>query len=112
MLQDTREEWEREFDRLFIEENVWEGEDKYTKNVGVGNIKDFIRSTLAAKKEAWRSRLEAMKKVGLTTRIRGDDDFESTCCEECGDYDDCDCSGYNQAIDEIIRIIKEKNTGK
>jgi hypothetical protein len=22
-------------------------------------------------------------------------------CKYCGDYDDCDCSGYNEAIDKI-----------
>ena len=38
--------WEEEFDRIFVNENVWQGEDEYTKNVPIGNIKSFISQLL------------------------------------------------------------------
>ena len=52
-----REDWEKEFDKIFVYENVWQGEDEYTKNVPIGNIKDFIRSLLT------RTRQEEREKV-------------------------------------------------
>ena len=42
----SQEKWEQDFDRQFIDENYWQGEDDFTKNVAVGNIKHFIRTAL------------------------------------------------------------------
>lgn len=59
--------WEKEFDRLFIEDNVWEGEDEYTKNVAVGNIKDFIASEIASAEA--RGAAEALRLCKLGAKV-------------------------------------------
>lgn len=52
--------WEEEFDRLFVDENIWQGEDEYTKNVPIGNIKNFISSV---RHQAQLEILERVEKV-------------------------------------------------
>ena len=39
----TKKNWEKEFDRVFITENLWKSDDGYTANVTVDRVKDFIR---------------------------------------------------------------------
>lgn len=63
----TSSEWEERFDRRFIEENGWEGENAYTKNVAVGNIKDFIREIITRTRE---EAFEEGKKV-VVEHIKG-----------------------------------------
>ena len=52
------EKWEKEFDRIFVDENVWQGEDDYTKNVPIGNIKKFIESLLEERDTYWKERVD------------------------------------------------------
>lgn len=37
---------EKEFYRRFVDENVWQGEDEYTKNVAIGNILEFMKECI------------------------------------------------------------------
>ena len=46
------EESVAEFYRIFNTENVWQGEDDWTKNVPIGNLEDWLRKTLTAEREA------------------------------------------------------------
>lgn len=35
-------DWEKEFDRIFVDENLWKSDDEFTANVPIENIKAFI----------------------------------------------------------------------
>ncbi len=43
-------------------------------------------------------------KTGIEEYYDGQDEQYFT-CKECGGYDECDCSGYNQAILDIKDIL-------
>lgn len=77
-----KEWWLEEFERLFIHENVWQGEDEYTKNVAVGNIEDFIRYVVKKMKtlkykgkcikmheDTWKLLKEERIKTGLSWNL-------------------------------------------
>jgi hypothetical protein len=36
----------KEFHKIFDEQNVWQGEDEYTKNVPIGNLEDWIAQAI------------------------------------------------------------------
>lgn len=44
-------EWEKEFDRVFVDENMWKSDDEFTANVPIDNIKKFISIVLARHEE-------------------------------------------------------------
>lgn len=44
--------WRERFKKEFIDENPWQGEDEYTKNVAVGNVENFIERELARQRES------------------------------------------------------------
>lgn len=70
--------------------------------IGWGNNED----NSASFKEELVKKIEGMKRDGAITGVFPGDDFETTSCDRCGDWNDCDCSGYNEAIDDIIKLIK------
>jgi len=41
-----------DFYRIFDTENVWQGEDDWTKNVPIGNLEDWLRKTLTDQRTA------------------------------------------------------------
>lgn len=46
------------------------------------------------------------KKIGISEYV--DDDGETYyTCKQCGDYDDCDCSGFNEALDQVQKVLEE-----
>jgi len=60
----TNAEIEKEFDRVFVTENLWKSDDELTANVPIDNIKKFIFSTLDERMEWVRGMIE-----GRTTRF-------------------------------------------
>lgn len=48
MTHNTREVEEvvKEFYKIFDTDNLWQGEDEWTKNVPIGNIEQWLRTTL------------------------------------------------------------------
>lgn len=48
MTNNTREVEEvvKEFYKIFDTDNLWQGEDEWTKNVPIGNIEQWLRTTL------------------------------------------------------------------
>lgn len=63
-------------------------------------LQDYIQKDI--------ERLEGMKRKGLETKVRGNDDFESISCDFCGGYDECNCEGFNEAIQTIIDIKRKE----
>ena len=63
---ETVEGWSDRFYKQFVEGNVWQGKNDFTKNVAIGNIESFIQSELdlALTKERTRVNevLEGLKK--------------------------------------------------
>ena len=45
------ENWEEEFDRVFVTENLWKSDDEFTANVPIDNIKSFISSLLTTREQ-------------------------------------------------------------
>ena len=53
-----------DFYRIFDTENVWQGEDDWTKNVPIGNLEDWLRKTLTADRTALLTELrESIQKI-------------------------------------------------
>lgn len=59
--------------------------------------------------DSWIASLKSSKKEGLQEKEYTDDGQTYTCpsCKECGDHDDCDCSGYNSALEDQISSLEE-----
>ncbi len=53
--------WEVEFDRVFVTENLWKSDDEFTANVPIDNIKKFITSRLTLQRKEMREMVEKMK---------------------------------------------------
>lgn len=101
--QNLREEW---LNYLTLE--IYYGSLNEAKRKDAELFADWWLSKFSTSLDELAETIEGKRKKGLETKERGDDEFESTLCEECGGYDECDCSGYNQAIDDFKEIIKSK----
>jgi len=79
-----KKEWQE-----FVEKQIWEGEDEYTKNMGVGNVSDWwiekIDSILKSKQEEIEKAMENMKKNPKKDIVY--------------------CTSYELAIDDLKPII-------
>ena len=55
--------------------------------------------------------VEGMRKVGIREYERIEEYEQgyarAVYCKECGGYDECDCEGYNTALDDVINLIKK-----
>lgn len=66
-----REEIIADFYKVFSEENVWQGEDEYTKNVPIGNLEEWLRTALtrygeeARREEVHKYRLRLLETLKL-----------------------------------------------
>lgn len=89
----SKEAWEEEFDRIFVTENVWQGEDEYTKNVPIGNIKSFITQLLISHTQALIEEVERMKEelpsVTMTAK---------------------EAVRHNKTCDDILALLRAKCT--
>lgn len=120
----TDYDWEVEFDKQFVTDNLWEEEGGETKFVAIGNIKDFIGKTIAhallkaklngpnelsifqegkwcGKQDALKECLEVvegMKKENLEPHSNG---RHSSPCEDCH---------REHAVDSILSGLKQQIT--
>lgn len=80
-----REEWTK-----FVESQVWQGEDEFTKNMGVGNVADWWLEKIAELLKSQRDNLvEKIEKYKV--EVKSDFDFE-----------------HNITCDDILSLIKEE----
>ena len=49
----------------------------------------------------YQTELKAMNKKGIQTV-----EYDYMTCYECGSYEDCDCEGYNQALQDVLPVIE------
>lgn len=48
----------------------------------------------------WKKKVEGLRRIGY--------DVEELSCVKCGsDPEDCSCAGFNEAIDEVLDLLKE-----
>lgn len=52
--------WEKEFDKQFVNENLWEENGGETKFVAIGNIKEFIAAQILAAERSQRKHDERL----------------------------------------------------
>ena len=81
------DEWKKEFQE-FADKGLWQGEDEYTKNFGIGTITDWFISKHKEDLQTLLSEIEGMKK----------DNLKAT----AWDY------GYDTAINQIKSLIKQR----
>lgn len=63
-LQQKQQEIRDKFYILFIEKNLWQGEDAETKNVAVGNLLDFLNTIT---EEVWEAAEKEFRHQLLST---------------------------------------------
>lgn len=101
----AHKDWREEFDRIFIEENYWQGEDSLTKNVAVGNIKEFIERTLQQQRRSDQEELE--KKVGaLKVDVRPE--IKVWTINKSRE----EALAFNEGIDAALSLIKDTKPQK
>ena len=50
---------------------------------------------------SYQTEIEGMEKKGIETV-----EHDYVTCYECGSYEDCDCDGYNQALQDVLPVIE------
>jgi hypothetical protein len=65
-------------------------------------VREIVEKLEGLKKEGLREYTD--QEVDLDGRPTGKP-YVAFSCERCGGYDDCDCSGYNQALEDVISLI-------
>jgi len=84
-----------DFYRIFDTENVWQGEDDWTKNVPIGNLEDWLRKTLTDQRTALLTELREWIDENLTTC----DSYDNT-----RGYQMVDPGDLKAHLDELIKI--------
>jgi len=67
------------------------------KALGIDNTLEGAKHALRSYAQHIVEKAKPDEKVGIKTYDEGTED-EYIVCKECGGYDECDCSGFNQAI--------------
>lgn len=101
--------WERLFDKRFgmlkyVTQDEIDGVFVIEKDRRM--VKSFIREHFIPKERV--EKLKAMRREGLMELEDPTDKGQYYySCKTCGGYDDCDCSGYNQALDDVLSLLSE-----
>ena len=95
-LEDKEKSWEKELDDRFVGIET-HFSDWLTENNGK-IIKSFIRSLLQDREKELIKEIEGMK-MEISKGIE---------CIKCGDIYDCTCEGYNEALDDVLSLIRKE----
>lgn len=74
------------------------------------NYTDDAMQAIADRDTELIARLQGMKRPGIQ-EYTGRDGETYHQCNVCGGYDECDCEGFNEAIEAAIQAIKERSEG-
>lgn len=91
-----------EFDKIFVNENLWKSNNEDTAFVGIGNIKSFLSQSLQQARQHERELIkEKLSKMKKKTCDCENDEGLGYHTKEC----DFTPYGYNQALDDIINNL-------
>ena len=120
------EEVVKEFYKIFDTDNLWQGEDEWTKNVPIGNIEQWLRTTLHQQLQKARQdwlQEEIVKLEGMKRYIESEEPFvpwykpdgmsEEEYAYHIHNHEqkrarwEADCE-WNQALDNVINRYNEE----
>lgn len=97
-----KKKYKDELDEIFEDMNSYTGE-KLREDELFDRVLDFLTSH----NTELISKIEGLKKDNVFVPDHRDTMYGGMICRSCGAQEDCDCATYNQALNEVISLIKE-----